>query len=161
MAYSSEFYGAKGRTKIPILVGLSVQFGCIINVCKYNGVYKKDANNYYHSRQIWWVFLWFVNNFVIRLFFYKFHSLVLAWFVIPQPWLITFWNGAFVYNSWRMFLSLCGIPTLIGVMCLSFFPESPKFLMTQNRNEDALEIFKKIYSMNTGLSKDNYPVSIL
>ncbi|XP_020286619.1 putative transporter svop-1 [Pseudomyrmex gracilis] len=116
MAYSSEFYGAKGRTKIPILVGLSVQFGCIINV-------------------------------------------LLAWLVIPQPWLVTFWNGAFVYNSWRMFLSLCGIPTLIGVTCLCFFPESPKFLMTQNRNEDALEIFKTIYSMNTGLPKDNYPIS--
>jgi len=87
--------------------------------------------------------------------------LALAWLVIPQQWLIVLWDGAFVYNSWRIFLSLCGVSSLIGVCCLSFFPESPKFLMTQNRNKDALEIFKKIYNINTGLPKDNYPVSII
>jgi len=32
--------------------------------------------------------------------------------------------------------------------------------MTQNRNEDALEVFKKIYNMNNGLSKYNYTVSV-
>ncbi|XP_018304289.1 synaptic vesicle glycoprotein 2B [Mycetomoellerius zeteki] len=118
MAYSAEFYGASGRTKIPILVGFSVSFGCVVNAA-------------------------------------------LAWLVIPQPWSIILWNGAFVYNSWRIFLSLCGVSSLIGVCCLSFFPESPKFLMSQNRNKDALEIFKKIYSINTGLPKDNYPISTL
>ncbi|KAG5336229.1 SV2A protein, partial [Acromyrmex heyeri] len=118
MAYSAEFYGASGRTKIPILVGLSVSFGCVVNAA-------------------------------------------LAWLVIPQQWSIVLWDGAFVYNSWRIFLSLCGVSTLIGVCCLSFFPESPKFLMTQNRNKDALEIFKKIYSINTGLPKDNYPIYAL
>lgn len=85
--------------------------------------------------------------------------LALAWQVVPQPWLFVFWDGAVVYNSWRIFLSLCGVPTLLGISCLCFFPESPKFLMTQNRNEEALEIFKKIYSINTGLPKDDYPVS--
>ncbi|XP_018403059.1 PREDICTED: synaptic vesicle glycoprotein 2C-like [Cyphomyrmex costatus] len=118
MAYSAEFYGTKGRTKIPILVGFSVSFGCVVNAA-------------------------------------------LGWLVIPQPWSIVLWDGAFVYNSWRMFLSLCGVSSLIGVCCLSFFPESPKFLMTQNRNKDALEVFKKIYSMNTGLPKDNYPICAL
>jgi len=34
MAYCSEFYGASGRTKIPILVGFSVSFGCIVNAGK-------------------------------------------------------------------------------------------------------------------------------
>lgn len=85
--------------------------------------------------------------------------LALAWLVIPQPWSIVFWDGAFVYNSWRIYLSICGLPMLLGAFCLCFFPESPKFLMSQDRNEDALEVFKKIYSINTGLPKDNYPVS--
>ncbi|XP_011874915.1 PREDICTED: synaptic vesicle glycoprotein 2B-like [Vollenhovia emeryi] len=118
MAYCSEFYGASGRTKIPILVGFSVSLGCVVNAA-------------------------------------------LAWLVVPQPWSIVLWDGAFVYNSWRIFLSLCGVPTLIGIVCMSLFPESPKFLMTQNRNEDALEVFKKIYSVNTGLPKDNYPIHAL
>lgn len=118
MAYCAEFFGANGRTKIPIIVGFSVSFGCVVNAA-------------------------------------------LAWLVIPQSWSIVLWDGAFIYNSWRIFLSLCGISTLVGVICLSFFPESPKFLMTQNRNEDALEVFKEIYSMNTGLPKDNYPIRAL
>jgi len=84
--------------------------------------------------------------------------LALAWLIVPQSWSIVLWDGAFVYNSWRIYLSLCGISTLMGTICISFFPESPKFLMTQNRNEDALEVFKKIYSINTGLPKNNYPV---
>ncbi|EZA47348.1 Synaptic vesicle glycoprotein 2B [Ooceraea biroi] len=118
MAYCAEFYGAEGRAKIPILVGFSVQFGCVVNAA-------------------------------------------LAWLVVPQPWSFSIWDGAFVYNSWRIFLSLCGVPTLIGVVCLCFFPESPKFLMTQDRNEEALEVFKRIFSVNTGLPKDNYPVHAL
>lgn len=88
-----------------------------------------------------------------------FHLLLgLAWLVIPRQWSIVLWDGFFVYNSWRIFLSLCGLPALIGVTCLSLFPESPKFLMIQNRNEEALEILKEMYSMNTGLSKDDFPV---
>ncbi|KAH0955694.1 hypothetical protein HN011_001947, partial [Eciton burchellii] len=118
MAYCAEFYGAEGRAKVPLLVGFSVQFGCVINAA-------------------------------------------LAWLVVPQPWSFSIWDGAFVYNSWRIFLSLCGVPTLIGVVCLCFFPESPKFLMTQDRNEDALEVFRRIFSVNTGLPKDNYPVHAL
>ncbi|XP_029156611.1 synaptic vesicle glycoprotein 2C-like [Nylanderia fulva] len=118
VAYCSEFYGAKDRAKIPLLVGFSVSFGCIVNAA-------------------------------------------LAWLVIPQPWSIVFWDGAFVYNSWRMYLSICGLPTLIGTICLCFFPESPKFLMSQDRNKDALEVFKKIYHINTGQPKDNYPIRAL
>lgn len=118
LAYCSEFFGDKSRTKIPLIVGFSVSFGCVVNA-------------------------------------------VFAWLVIPQPWSIVFGNGAFVYNSWRMYLSICGLPMLIGAACFCFFPESPKFLMTQNCNKDALEIFRKIYSINTGLSKDNYPIHAL
>lgn len=118
VAYCSEFYSDKSRAKIPILVGLSVSLGSVVNAA-------------------------------------------FAWLMIPQPWSIVFWDGAFVYNSWRMYLSICGLPMLIGAICLNFFPESPKFLMAQGRNEDALEVFRKIYSINTGLPKDNYPIRAL
>ncbi|XP_076245974.1 putative transporter SVOPL [Calliopsis andreniformis] len=82
----------------------------------------------------------------------------LAWLVIPQTWSIVLWDGAFVYNSWRIFLSLCGVPELLGVICLSFFPESPKFLMSQGRTEEALKVFKLVYSLNTGKSPEDYPI---
>lgn len=34
MAYCSEFFGASGRTKIPIIVGFSISFGNIVNAGK-------------------------------------------------------------------------------------------------------------------------------
>ncbi|XP_043589962.1 synaptic vesicle 2-related protein-like [Bombus pyrosoma] len=88
-------------------------------------------------------------------------SAVLAFIIIPQRWSIVLWDGAFVYNSWRLFLSVCGIPILIGVICLSLFPESPKFLMSQGHTEDALKVFKMIYSINTGKSAEEYPIQYL
>lgn len=55
-------------------------------------------------------------------------------------------------------MSSCGIPILIGALALSFFPESPKFLMSQGRNDEALEVLKTMYSLNKGEPRDNYPV---
>ncbi|XP_034172491.2 putative transporter SVOPL [Osmia lignaria lignaria] len=85
----------------------------------------------------------------------------LAWLVIPQTWSIVLGDGVFVYNSWRLYLSLCGVPSLIGLICLSQFPESPKFLMSQGRREEALEVFKKIYKVNSGKSADEFPIQLL
>lgn len=85
----------------------------------------------------------------------------LAWLVIPQTWSIVLWDGIFVYNSWRLYLSLCGVPSLVGLVCLSLFPESPKFLMSQGRTEEALEVFKKIYRVNSGKPANEFPVNDL
>ncbi|XP_078049211.1 putative transporter svop-1 [Augochlora pura] len=85
----------------------------------------------------------------------------LAWLVVPQSWSIVLGDGKFVYNSWRIFLSLCGVPILLGVVGLSFFPESPKFLMTQGRNAEALKVFQQIYRLNTGKPAAEYPIESL
>lgn len=90
----------------------------------------------------------------------SFHVTALALIIIPQEWSIVLWDGAFVYNSWRFFLSACSIPILIGVVCLFMFPESPKFLMSQDRMDDALKVFQRIYSINTGKPPEQYPVRI-
>lgn len=40
-------------------------------------------------------------------------------------------------------------------------PESPKFLMSSGRNDEALKVFQKIYTINNGKPADTYPVSII
>ncbi|XP_016841776.1 synaptic vesicle glycoprotein 2B-like [Nasonia vitripennis] len=85
----------------------------------------------------------------------------LAWIIIPQNWHFEVGDNAFVYNSWRIYITSCGIPILIGALGLTFFPESPKFLMSQGRNEEALEVFKTMYAVNNGVSKDTYPIKLL
>ena len=42
----------------------------------------------------------------------------------------------------------------------SRYPESPKFLASQGKTDEALAILRKIYATNTGRDEDEYPVSI-
>lgn len=67
-------------------------------------------------------------------------------------------TGGFVYNSWRIFLLVMSLPSFLVAALLFLLPESPKFLITTGRQEEALEVFRSIYLMNTGRSKDEYPV---
>lgn len=61
-------------------------------------------------------------------------------------------------HSWHIFIAIFAIPPLASGLAMVSLPESPKFLMSRGRNDEALEVFKKIYSMNTGKSPDTYPV---
>lgn len=83
----------------------------------------------------------------------------LAWLIIPAN--IGFTTASFTFNSWRIFLMVCSIPSFIVAGLLLYLPESPKFLLSQGKMEDALAIFRGIYVTNTGKSADNYPVKEL
>ncbi|KAL3289815.1 hypothetical protein HHI36_023206 [Cryptolaemus montrouzieri] len=83
----------------------------------------------------------------------------LAWLVIPAD--IGFISETFKYNSWRIFLLLCAFPSFVVALLLFMLPESPKFLLTRGRTEEALQIFQKIYHVNTGRAEEEYPVKEL
>ncbi|XP_028175157.1 synaptic vesicle glycoprotein 2C [Ostrinia nubilalis] len=80
----------------------------------------------------------------------------LAWVIIPSE--IGGSTGGFVYNSWRIFLLVMSLPSFVVAALLFLLPESPKFLISNGRHDEALEVFRSIYLMNTGRSKDEYPV---
>lgn len=61
-------------------------------------------------------------------------------------------------NSWRLFLAICAIPPFLAFIGHIFLPESPKFLMANGKNDQALKIFQSIYQKNTGNDKALYPV---
>lgn len=50
------------------------------------------------------------------------------------------------------------LPSFVVAALLFLLPESPKFLISTGRHEEALEVFRGIYLMNTGRSKEEYPV---
>lgn len=64
-------------------------------------------------------------------------------------------------KSWQIFLAICGFPSFISGIAIIFFPESPKFLMSKGRNEEALQVFQTIFKINSGGSASDYPVNIL
>ncbi|CAH0752253.1 unnamed protein product [Diatraea saccharalis] len=67
-------------------------------------------------------------------------------------------NAAFSYNSWRVFVAACGLPSLLVVLLLVPFPESPRYLLHANNGEKALQVLKRIFVFNTKLSDKDFPV---
>uniref|UniRef100_A0A336N2T7 CSON011713 protein n=1 Tax=Culicoides sonorensis TaxID=179676 RepID=A0A336N2T7_CULSO len=80
----------------------------------------------------------------------------LAWLVIPSS--IGFVTSYFVYNSWRVFLMICSLPSFLVAALLLYLPESPKFMLSRGKTDRALDIFKRIYKINTGNPVEDYPV---
>lgn len=64
-------------------------------------------------------------------------------------------------NSWNILLLISALSPLMGGIFFSFLPESPKFLMTTGRNDEALRILRKVYSSNTGNPPEMYPIKSL
>ncbi|XP_034939012.1 synaptic vesicle glycoprotein 2B isoform X2 [Chelonus insularis] len=83
----------------------------------------------------------------------------LAWLVIPHD--IGIDTKMFTFNSWRIFLLICAAPSFIVAGLLLFLPESPKYLLSRGRYEEALNIFRGIYAINTGKPRDTYTVKEL
>ncbi len=83
----------------------------------------------------------------------------LAWGIIPIEGLGTD-PGAdgFKYNTWRIFVALCGIPPFLVTIALAFLPESPKYLLSKGMEAEALRVFQNIFKQNTGRNKSEFPV---
>lgn len=64
------------------------------------------------------------------------------------------------YRPWRLLMLIISIPGILGVISMVFLHESPKFLLSSGRTEDALVGLTKIYNYNF-VGKNDYSVSML
>ncbi|EDV42275.2 uncharacterized protein Dana_GF17900 [Drosophila ananassae] len=71
-----------------------------------------------------------------------------AWLVLSFDWSITV--GNFVFLPWRLILFVSLLPGLIGGLVLLYYPESPKFLLSQNKDQEAVEAVEWISKFNRG-----------
>ncbi|KAH8250439.1 hypothetical protein KR038_006545 [Drosophila bunnanda] len=79
----------------------------------------------------------------------------LAMVILPQEWDIHIWTLSL--SSWQVFVAITALPSLLSFMLFFFFPESPKFLMSRGRNQEAMDAFKFMYHLNTRKPKDSFP----
>ncbi|XP_067002369.1 synaptic vesicle glycoprotein 2B [Anabrus simplex] len=86
---------------------------------------------------------------------------VIAWIIIPLPLYWELFEGMFIYNSWRMFVAVCGLPSFISAAIIYSFDETPKFLMSNGHKDEALKVLQKMYRWNTGKDSQSYPVKVL
>ncbi|KAF5299450.1 hypothetical protein FQR65_LT01030 [Abscondita terminalis] len=85
----------------------------------------------------------------------------LAWLIFTDKINIPIFDSYIVIRSWNVFLFVCSIPSFMASIIYFMMPESPKYLMSMGKNKEALQVFRKVYSVNTGLSPDTYPVRVL
>ncbi|XP_030371354.1 synaptic vesicle glycoprotein 2B-like [Scaptodrosophila lebanonensis] len=83
----------------------------------------------------------------------------LAWLIIPTD--IGFTTSYFIYNSWRIFLLVCSLPSFLVGFLLFYLPESPKFLIMRGKKERAMAIFRGIFVTNTKRPAEEYMVEDL
>ncbi|KAG6457008.1 synaptic vesicle glycoprotein 2C isoform X2 [Manduca sexta] len=83
----------------------------------------------------------------------------IAFLIIPNAiFNFTAPGASFQYTSWRVFVAACGIPSLLVVLLLVPFPESPRYLLHANRPEQALQVLQRIFVVNTKLHEKDFPV---
>lgn len=63
------------------------------------------------------------------------------------------------FHSWNVYLFICSLAPLTSAILIMIMSESPKFLMSMNKNEEALAVFRTMYRLNTGNPSHTYPVS--
>jgi len=74
----------------------------------------------------------------------------LAWAIIPHQ---------LEWSSWRVFTVVSAAPSFIISIALLSLPESPKFLLCRDQQDQSLEVMRRIFSSNTGRSRAEFPVS--
>ncbi|XP_070506798.1 synaptic vesicle glycoprotein 2B-like [Chironomus tepperi] len=66
------------------------------------------------------------------------------------------------YGTWRLFLLMCGVPSVISAIALiTLIPESPKYTYARGDESRTLKILQKIYKFNTGRPIEDYEVKCL
>ncbi|KAK6290927.1 hypothetical protein J4Q44_G00386730 [Coregonus suidteri] len=82
----------------------------------------------------------------------------LAWLIIPRTW-VGFSLGGLDFQSWRLFVVLCSVPSLTSALIFSLaMPESPRFLMEAGRETEALHVFCRMFGNKPQRQSQDIPI---
>ncbi|XP_075974814.1 putative transporter SVOPL [Anticarsia gemmatalis] len=84
---------------------------------------------------------------------------LLAWAILPLDFRIDF--GAYIFRPWRLLTMIYALVFIIGALLLCFGPESPKYLVSQGKIDEALEVLRVIYAGNKRKSPEDFPIKRL
>ncbi|XP_013166721.1 PREDICTED: synaptic vesicle glycoprotein 2C-like [Papilio xuthus] len=78
---------------------------------------------------------------------------ILAWTVLSNDWL--------GLKPWRLLTMVYALPLFLSSLAVPWVQESPKYLVTKNKYDEALDVLKYIYAINTGCDKECFCVTTL
>lgn len=80
--------------------------------------------------------------------------------IINQGWSFYIAPLDLLFKPWRLFMIVCGIPSLVcGLVMLFFMPESPKFTFSHGDEAETIKTLTRIHNCNSG--KESYKVKSL
>jgi VNT family MFS transporter (synaptic vesicle glycoprotein 2) len=85
----------------------------------------------------------------------------LAWLIIPQDWALNLPWLPLMFTAWRIFIILNAVPSIVAASILLFLPESPKFLFTNTKEVEAVEVLRRMFTINTGRNIEEYLVRLV
>lgn len=77
---------------------------------------------------------------------------MLGWYIIPLE--INYPLPGLNFTSWRLYMMCGSMFNIIVMVLLWLLPESPKFLLSIGKKEEALEVLRTMYTINTGKDKE-------
>lgn len=86
---------------------------------------------------------------------------IFASIFINQDWTIYIKPLDLLFKPWRLFLIVCGTPSVICGLVMLFMPESPKFTFSNGDEQKTLKILERMYALNTGKSCESFDVTSL
>lgn len=66
-----------------------------------------------------------------------------AWIIIPMGLV-----APFNFHSWRLFIAISALPSLLGAAAYFLLPESPRFLLEVGKEKEALKALRLAYRIN-------------
>lgn len=79
-----------------------------------------------------------------------------SWSLVPS--IIQMLYKKFRPSSWRVLTGIGGAPSLIIACAVSLLPETPRFLLYQQRQEEAITVLRQMYAINNSKHIETYPV---
>ncbi|KAH0948766.1 hypothetical protein HN011_004633 [Eciton burchellii] len=83
----------------------------------------------------------------------------LGFTILPLDWHIDIFGRD--YDSWRIYLLICSIPSVVGLITATMLPNSPKYLMAIGKPDAALKLLRRIYCVNTRQPPETFPIKAL
>ncbi|XP_026672973.1 synaptic vesicle glycoprotein 2C-like isoform X2 [Ceratina calcarata] len=84
---------------------------------------------------------------------------IIAFLITPLTFVVNVFDRR--YSAWRVYLLLCSIVHVVGLVTASTLPQSPKFLLEIGKPNEALKLLGKMYCINLGKPADTFPIKRL
>ncbi|XP_038211392.1 synaptic vesicle glycoprotein 2B-like [Zerene cesonia] len=79
-----------------------------------------------------------------------------SWGILTNDWTDSYFNGVFVLHTWNFYLLIVSSWSLFATVFYAFIPESPKYLVTRHKYEEARTVLIQLYTENTGRAVETF-----